>query len=71
MKQVFFYYKKLLIKILSTTLDELEMNIVRLNKQNIAVTVDNLGEFVYSESEAYNATYHIIKVIERINVLNP
>ncbi|PTK88231.1 proline dehydrogenase, partial [Staphylococcus gallinarum] len=35
--------------IAGTTLDELEMNIVRLNKQNIAVTVDNLGEFVYSE----------------------
>ena len=56
--------------IAGTTLDELEMNIVRLNKQNIAVTVDNLGEFVYSESEAYNATYHIIKVIERINEQN-
>lgn len=56
--------------IAGTTIDELERNIVRLNKQNISVTVDNLGEFVYSESEANIATNHIITIIDRLNGQN-
>lgn len=56
--------------IAGTTIDELERNIVRLNKQNISVTVDNLGEFVYSESEANIATNHIITIIDRLNRQN-
>ncbi|MCG7340410.1 proline dehydrogenase family protein [Staphylococcus sp. ACRSN] len=56
--------------IAGTNLSELETNVSHLNENNIAVTIDNLGEFVYFEDEARKATTNIIKVIEKINEKN-
>lgn len=50
-----------------TTIEETIESIKKLNAQNIACTIDNLGEFVTSEEEATNAKEQIISVIEAIH----
>lgn len=52
--------------IAGTNLVELETNIYRLNNRGVAVTIDNLGEFVYYEKDASEATSRILDVIDRI-----
>ncbi|PTI72644.1 proline dehydrogenase, partial [Staphylococcus succinus] len=52
--------------IAGTNLVELETNIYRLNNRGVAVTIDNLGEFVYYEKDAIEATSRILDVIDRI-----
>ena len=50
-----------------TTIEETIKSIKELNAQNIACTIDNLGEFVTSEEEATAAKEQIISVIEAIH----
>lgn len=50
-----------------TTIEETIESIKKLNAQNIACTIDNLGEFVTSEEEATKAKEQIISVIEAIH----
>lgn len=50
-----------------TTIEETIESIKELNAQNIACTIDNLGEFVTSEEEAAKAKEQIISVIEAIH----
>lgn len=50
-----------------TTIEETIERIKELNAQNIACTIDNLGEFVTSEEEATKAKEQIIAVIEAIH----
>lgn len=50
-----------------TTIEETIESIKELNAQNIACTIDNLGEFVTNEEEATKAKEQIIDVIEAIH----
>lgn len=50
-----------------TTIEETITSIKELNAQNIACTIDNLGEFVSSEDEATKAKEQILSVIEAIH----
>lgn len=50
-----------------TTIEETIESIKKLNAQNIACTIDNLGEFVTSEEEATKAKEQILSVIESIH----
>lgn len=50
-----------------TTIEETITSIQELNAQNIACTIDNLGEFVSSEDEATKAKEQILSVIEAIH----
>lgn len=50
-----------------TTIEETIESIKELNAQNIACTIDNLGEFVTNEEEATKAKEQIIAVIEAIH----
>ncbi|OCA83275.1 proline dehydrogenase [Bacillus sp. FJAT-27225] len=49
-----------------TTVEETIESIKELNRYGISATVDNLGEFVYKESEAIEAKDQILKVLEAI-----
>ncbi|UXR68893.1 proline dehydrogenase [Staphylococcus sp. IVB6246] len=49
------------------TIDDVVKTIRRLNKKNIAATVDNLGEFVNSKQEAIAAKDDILKIMSAIH----
>ncbi|ARJ50052.1 proline dehydrogenase family protein [Staphylococcus lutrae] len=49
------------------TIDDVVETIKKLNKKNIAATVDNLGEFVNNERDAIAAKDKILKVMEAIH----
>ena len=49
------------------TIPELIDTIERLNEKNIAVTVDNLGEFVGTREEATTAKNEILTIMDAIN----
>ncbi|WP_043930863.1 proline dehydrogenase family protein [Bacillus sp. EB01] len=50
-----------------TNVEETIESIKELNRHGISATVDNLGEFVYKESEATEAKEQILKVVNAIN----
>lgn len=50
-----------------TNITEVIESIKELNANGISCTVDNLGEFVYEESEAIRAKEHILLLIEAIH----
>jgi proline dehydrogenase len=50
-----------------TNIEEVIKSIKELNAHGISCTVDNLGEFVFKEEEATEATEQIIKVIQAIH----
>ncbi|UDI77985.1 proline dehydrogenase [Staphylococcus taiwanensis] len=52
------------------TIEQLVDTIERLNDYNIAVTVDNLGEFVGTEAEATQAKNEILEVMQAIKDYN-
>ena len=52
------------------TIPELIDTIERLNEKNIAVTVDNLGEFVGTREEATTAKNEILTIMDAINASN-
>jgi proline dehydrogenase len=50
-----------------TNVEETIESIKELNRHGISATVDNLGEFVYKESEATEAKEQILKVVNAIH----
>ncbi len=50
-----------------TTIAEMVESVKQLNAQGISATIDNLGEFVFEESEALEAKKQILRVIEAIH----